>query len=188
MRVLPLGRPGALIVCVLLVSGLISPLPLSAQNRFTRIAIKAAVCGGAAWGGYKLGDKISDSVISRMKIAEGDVTKVRRSLQIGTAAALCGTGVLLTGTIFNSMSERDRKARDREMQAALEDANPGTRSYVLPDSKMSGRLETDAAVQDGDKVCRQQVDFIAGANEPAAVRWCRDANDPKDKYELDLGL
>jgi hypothetical protein len=188
MRVLPLGRPGLLAVCVFLVSSLLLPFPTSAQNRFTRIAIKAAVCGGAAWGGYKLGDKISDSVITRMKIADGDVTKVRRSLQIGTAAALCGTGVLLTGTVFNSLSERDRKSREREMQAALEDANPGTRNYVLPDSKMTGRLETDAAVQDGDKVCRQQVDFIAGDSEPAAVRWCRDANDPKDKYELDLGV
>lgn len=175
-------------VCVALVVGFALPPSAFAQNRFTRIAIKAAVCGGAAWGGYKLGDKISDTVISKMKVGEADVNKVRRSLQIGTAAALCGTGVLLTGTIFNRLSERDRKAREREMEAALEDATPGTRNYVLPDSKVSGRLETDAAVQDGDKVCRMQVDFIAGETEPAATRWCRDADKPNAKYELALGV
>ncbi|MNC88326.1 hypothetical protein D3C83_41280 [compost metagenome] len=43
-----------------------------------------------------------------------------------------------------------------------------------------------AAVQDGDKQCRQQVDFIAGPNEPASTRWCR--KNPNDKYELELGV
>lgn len=188
MHALPLRRADSLCVCILLVLAFAVPSSAFAQNRFARIAIKTAVCGGAAWGGYKLGDKISDTVIARMKVADADVNKVRKSLQIGTAAALCGTGVLLTGTIFNRLSERDRKAREREMQAALEDANPGTRSYVLPDSKIASRLETDAAVQDGDKVCRTQVDFIAGENEPAASRWCRDASNPNEKYELALGV
>jgi surface antigen len=181
-------RPRAACVLVLLVFILTQPAPAAAQNRFARIAIKAAVCGGAAYGGYKLGDKIANSAIARMSVAGPEAERVRKALQIGTAAALCGTGVLLTGTIFNSLSERDRKAREKEMAAALEDANPGTRTYVLPDSKREGRLETEAAVQDGDKVCRQQVDFIAGPNEPAATRWCRDADNPKGKYELEFGV
>ena len=181
-------RSSAVAACLLVVFSLALPGSALAQNRFARIAIKTAVCGGAAWGGYKLGDKIANSAISRMNVAEADANKVRKSLQIGTAAALCGTGVLLTGTIFNNLSERDRKAREREMAAALDDANPGTRTYVLPDSKLEGRLETEAAVQDGDKVCRQQVDFIGGPNEPAATRWCRDADNPKGKYELEFGV
>ena len=123
-----------------------------------------------------------------MKVGDANVEKVRKSFQLGTAAALCGTGVLLTGTVFNRLSERDRKAREREMAAALEDVNAGSRTYVLPDSKLSGRLETDTAVQDGNKVCRQQVDFLGGPNEPATTRWCRDADKPNDKYELDLGV
>jgi surface antigen len=172
-------------VCVVLTIGLMPP-PAAAQNRFVRAAIKTAVCGGGLWGGYHLGDKVADAVIARMKVAGDQVEKVRRSFQIGVAAALCGTGVLLTGTIFNSLSERDRKAREREMAAALADATPGTRTYVLPDSQLMGRLETEQAVQDGDKQCRQQVDFIAGANEPAAARWCR--KNANDKYELELGV
>jgi len=70
------------------------------------------------------------------------------------------------------------------MEAALADANPSTRAYVLPDSKLPGKLETDTAEQDGDKECRRQVDTIAKDGEPAASRWCRKS--PKDKYELEL--
>lgn len=182
----PLSRPLGACLCVVLFLGSLTPPTAAAQNRFTRIAIKAAVCGGGLWGGFKLGDKIADMAIAKMSVVGPEADKVRRSFQLGVAAALCGTGVLLTGTVFNSMSERDRQAREKEMAAALADANPGSRTYVLPDSRMQGRLETDAAVQDGDKQCRQQVDFIAGPNEPASTRWCR--KNPNDKYELELGV
>ena len=170
---------------VLLVSSA-APAAAAAQNRFTRLAIKAAVCAGGAWGGYKIGDKLAETAIARLNVIGPDVEKVRRSFQLGVAAALCGTGVMLTGTVFNSLSARDRTAREKEMAAALADANPGTRTYVLPDSKLQGRLVTEEAVQDGDKQCRQQADFIAGPDEPASTRWCR--KNPGDKYELEIGV
>ena len=173
-------------LCLVLAVGVVIPDAATPQNRITRIAIKAAVCGGGAWGGYKLGDKLAETAITRMKVIGPEADKVRRSFQIGVAAALCGTGVMLTGTVFNTLSQRDREAREKEMAAALADATPGARTYVLPDSKLQGRLETDEAVQDGDKQCRRQVDFIAGPNEPAATRWCR--KNPNDKYELELGV
>jgi hypothetical protein len=178
------SRAAAAALILVFVVGVLNPVPAHAQLK--RTLIKVAVCGGGAYGGYKIGEKLADAAIAKMGAVGDQATKVRRSFQIGVAAALCGTGVLLTGTIFNSMSERDRKAREKEMAAALEDANPGTRSYVLPDSKMTGRLETEEAVMDGDKQCRQQVDFIAGPDEPAAARWCR--KNPKDKYELEIGV
>jgi hypothetical protein len=173
-------------LCLVLAVGTAAPDAANGQNRFTRIAIKTAVCAGSAWGGYKIGDKLAETAIARMKVIGPEADKVRRSFQIGVAAALCGTGVMLTGTVFNTLSKRDRDAREKEMAAALADATPGTRTYVLPDSKLQGRLETDEAVQDGDKQCRRQVDFIAGPNEPAATRWCR--KNPTDKYELEIGV
>jgi surface antigen len=184
MSVRCVRRPAAAVLIFVFFAGVLTPLPAHAQLK--RTMIKVAVCGGGAYGGYKIGDKLADAAIAKMGAVGDEATKVRRSFQIGVAAALCGTGVLLTGTIFNSLSKRDREAREKEMAAALEDANPGTRTYVLPDSKATGRLETEAAVQDGDKQCRQQVDFIAGPDEPAAARWCR--KNPNDKYELEIGV
>jgi surface antigen len=148
--------------------------------------IKGVVCVGGAYGGYKIGEKLANVAIQKMKVAGAEAEKLRRSFQLGTAAALCGTGVLLTGTVYNSLSKRDRQAREKEMAAALEDATPGTRAYVLPDSKMTGRLETDEAFDDGDKQCRRQVDFLGTDGEPASSRWCRKS--AKDKYSLELGV
>jgi hypothetical protein len=161
-----------------------SVTPAQAQFSLKRTLVKTAVCAGGAYGGYKLGEQLSEVAIRKMGAVGGEADKVRRSFQIGMAAALCGTGVLLTGTIYNSLSKRDREAREKEMAAALADANPGTRSYVLPDSRAMGRLETDAPEQDGDRQCRRQVDFLAKEDEPAAARWCRKSD--KDKYELDI--
>jgi hypothetical protein len=161
---------------------LVIPVPASAQ--FKQTIIKAAVCGGGAYGGFKLGEKLAQLEASKKKLTPEQAKVHLRAFQIGMAAALCGTGVLLTGTVYAKLSKRDREAREKEMAAALADANPGTRNYVLPDSKMAGRLETDAPEKDGDKECRSQVDFLAKDDEPAAARWCRKS--AKDKYELEL--
>jgi hypothetical protein len=131
-----------------------------------------------------LGEKLAQLEAKKKNLTPEQAKVHLRAFQIGMAAALCGTGVLLTGTVYSKLSKKDRDARDKEMAAALADANPGPRSYVLPESKMTGRLETDAPEQDGDRQCRQQVDYLAGDKEPAATRWCRKSE--KDKYELDI--
>ena len=169
-------------VCTVFLVNVALTVPLEAQ--FKKRMMQVAVCAGGAYGGYKLGDKLSEIAIKKMGSVGSEADKVRRSFQIGMAAALCGTGVLLTGTIYNNLSKRDRDAREKEMNAALADANSGTRTYVLPDSKLTGRLETDAPEMDGDKECRRQVDFLAKDDEPATARFCRKSD--KDKYELDI--
>ena len=172
----------AINVILILLFGLLHPVPARAQLK--RTLIKAAVCGGGAYGGYKIGEKLANSFIEKNKLTGPEAEKQKKMWKIGMAAALCGTGVLLTGTVYEKLSKRDRDAREKEMNAALADANSGTRTYVLPDSKMMGRLETDAPEQDGNQQCRRQVDYLAKEDEPAAARFCRKSE--KDKYELDI--
>ncbi len=172
-------------VTFLLVVGLIVPPPAQAIN-FKRIAITTAVCAGGAYGGYKLGEKLAQFQITKMKLEGAQAERMRKAMTLGMAAALCGGGILLTNTVYGSLSKKDRQAREKEMQAALEDASPSpaTRAYVLPDSKLPGTLTTEAPEIDGNQECRYIVDVLSKDGEPARARFCRDS--PKDKYEVDI--
>ena len=173
----------ALNLCLVVLAPTITVRPLHAVD-FKRTAIKIAVCGGGAYGGYKLGDKIAEFEAKKLKLGAEEAAKHRKAIQLGMAAALCGAGYYLTGTVYANLSKRDRQSREREMEAALADSAPGTRNYVLPDSKLQGRLVTDPPEQVGDKQCRTQVDFLAKDDEPARTRWCRKSD--TDKFELDI--
>jgi hypothetical protein len=144
------------------------------------------VCAGGAYGGYKLGEKIAQLQITKMKLAGAEAERLRKSIMLGMAAALCAGGILLTNTVYGSLTKKDRQAREKEMQAALADASPSpaTRTYVLPDSKLAGTLTTEAPEVDGDQECRYIVDVLSKDGEPARAKFCRDS--PKDKYEVDI--
>lgn len=175
-------------VCAALVVSFLAgaAAPAEAQGSLKRKAILLAVCGGGAWGGYRLGDKLANIAIAKANLTGVEADKMRLSFKIGVAAAACGASALLVGTVYDGLSKRDREARAREMEAALADAEPSTRQYVLPDSGKQGRLETLAAERDGNRECRLQLDTLGGASEPAAVRQCR--KDANDNYEVDLGV
>jgi hypothetical protein len=168
---------------VALLANVLSPTTALAID-FKRIAITTAVCGGGAYGGYKLGEKIAQLQIAKKKLEGPEAERLRKSIMLGMAAALCGGGVLLTNTVYGNLSKRDRQAREKEMQAALADANPNTRTYVLPDSKLPGTLTTEAPEIDGDQECRYQVDVLSKDGEPARAKFCRAS--AKDKYEVDI--
>lgn len=160
-----------------------APTPVQAID-IKKKAIQIAVCGGGAYGGFKLGEKIAEFEAKKLKLASAEAQKHRQAIQIGTAAALCGAGYFLTGTVYGNLSKRDREAREKEMDAALADANPGTRNYVLPDSKLTGILTTETAQMEGNKECRWQVDVLSKDGEPARAKFCRKS--PKGKYDLDI--
>src|SRR5688572_515027 len=107
-----------------------------AHAQFGRFATKTALCLGSAVGGFYLGDKIGSLAIARMKLSGEEAARTKLAFKIGTAAALCGTSVIIANTVYNKLSKRDQEARAREMDAALADAGSTPRSYVLPDSKL----------------------------------------------------
>lgn len=151
---------------------------------FKKKAIQLAVCGGGAYGGYRLGEKMADLAVKRLNLVGTEAEKHRRAIQLGTAAALCGAGYYLTGTVYANLSKRDRAAREKEYEAALEDANPGTRTFVLPDSNLQGTLTTEAPQVNGDKQCRWAVETLSKDGEPARTQYCRKS--ANDKYELQV--
>jgi hypothetical protein len=172
------AKPAALLLCALF-------FPQAARAvDFKRMAIKTLFCGGGAYGGYKLGEKIANMEAVKRNLSEAEARKQARAIQIGMAAALCGTGVLLTGTVYAKLSKRDREARDKEMAAAVAETNPGTHRYVLPDSKLPGTLTTEASHFEDGKECRWQVDVLSSAGEPARTKFCRKS--PNDRFELEL--
>jgi hypothetical protein len=87
------------------------------------------------------------------------------------------------GTVYEKLSERDLAVRQREMEAAVADAEPGTRTYVLPDSELEGTLTVEPSVIEGNRECRTVVDHLAEAHEPVMTRFCRRL--PNGNYELD---
>lgn len=161
-------------------------VPPVAQAQMGRFAVKTAFCLGSAVGGYYLGDKIGNLAIAKMKLTGDEAAKTKLAFKIGTAAALCGTSVVITNSVYNKLSKKDREARAREMDAALADAGSTPRSYVLPESRMAGKMTAQPIEidDDGKKECRVVVDELAGPNDPAMVRMCR--TPPKTNYDVDF--
>ncbi len=160
--------------------------PSAAHAQFGRTVAKTAFCLGSAVGGYYLGDKIANLAITKMKLTGQDAAKARLGFKIGTAAALCGTSVLIANSVYSKLSKRDREARAKEMEAALADAGSAPRSYVLPESGMAGKMTAQPIEidDDGKKECRVVVDELAGPDDPAMVRMCR--TPPKTQYNVDF--
>jgi hypothetical protein len=146
--------------------------------------MQLALCGGGAYGGVKLGEKIAEIEARKLNLAAEEAAKHRLAFQVGMAAALCATSAYLTGTVYEKLSKRDREAREREIDAALADAEPGAHTYVLPDSSHQGTITTEAVVVEGDRECRTFVDVLSQNSEPARARFCR--KPPKGDYELDV--
>lgn len=176
------GLPQVLVL-VLLAHILVPP---AAHAQFGRFAVKTAFCLGSAVGGYYLGDKIGNLAVTRMKLTGEQAERTKLAFKIGTAAALCGTSVIIANSIYNKLSKRDREARAKEMDAALADAGSAPRTYVLPDSRMTGTMTAQPIEvdDDGKKECRIVVDELAGPDDPAMVRMCR--TPPKTDYDVDF--
>jgi hypothetical protein len=110
-------------------------------------------------------------------LAGAEAEKHRRAIQIGMALALCGGGVLIAGTTFSKLSERDRKARERELEMAVQESAP--RTYVLPDHPDMKATATPQPISTEDKEeCRLVEDVLAdGAqSDRALVKFCRSSS------------
>jgi hypothetical protein len=157
----------------------------AAQIDFRKRAAQAALCAGGAYGGYRLATRIAEREAHRLNLSPEETQQFTRSLQIGSALILCKGGAMLAGTIYEKLSERDLQARQREMEAAVAQAEAGTHTYVLPDSQLEGTLVVQPSVVEGNRECRTVVDHLAEleGGEPVVTRYCR--NLPSGRYELD---
>jgi hypothetical protein len=179
-----LSRPSAVVVCLAIIVPANLATPAPAHANLKKRILQMTACAAVVPAGFKLGEKLAAFDARKRQLDSVESERNRRAYQLGMAAALCGTSALLTGSVYNKLSERDRKAREREMQAALLDANTSTRSYVLPDSGYEGKITAEAIVDEGKRECRVTVDVLSKDGEPARTRHCR--KKPDGDYELDI--
>lgn len=159
--------------------------PRAAEAQLKKRLMQTALCGGMAYGGWKLGEKVAEYEIKRQGLTGTQATQMTKALQVGAALILCQGGAALAGTAYDKLSKRDLEARKKEMDAAVAEAEPTTRRYVMPESQRSGTLTTTAPTQEGDKECRIVVDQLAdvSAGEQSVTKFCRK---PGGTYEPEL--
>lgn len=153
-----------------------APTRALAQGGWKKRLMQAAACGGGAVGGVKLGEKIAEFEAKKLKLGAEEAAKHRRAFQIGVALALCGGGAAIAGTAFDKLSKRGKEAREKELMAALEDAQP--RTYADPERpNLRGTFTPQPAVTEGDQECRVVEDYLAEGSQGdrALVKYCRPA-------------
>lgn len=160
--------------------------PQRAEAQLKKRLMQTALCGGMAYGGWKLGEKVAQYEIKRQGLTGQKASQMTKALQIGAALIFCQGGAALAGTAYDKLSKRDLEARQKEMEAAVAEAEPVSRTYVMPESQRSGTMTTTAPTQEGDKECRLVVDQLADvdAGEQSVTKFCR--KPPDGKYELEL--
>jgi hypothetical protein len=160
----------------------------SQPSGFKEKAMQMIVCGGGAVGGYKLGEKLADAQAKRMNLPPAAAKALERKYEIGLALALCNGGKLLASTVYSGLSKRDQEARQKEIDAAVIDADSGTRNYAVPDHPdMKGTITTSPEVAEGSNECRTVEDHLAEGDkgDSALVKYCR--KPPSTEWSISTG-
>ena len=93
--------------------------PGRAEAQLKKRLMQTALCGGMAYGGWKLGEKVAQYEIKRQGLTGTQATQMTKALQVGAALVFCQGGAALAGTAYDKLSKRDLEARQKEMDAAL---------------------------------------------------------------------
>lgn len=163
--------------------------PASQPKGFKERAVHMMVCGGGAVGGYKLGEKLADAQAKRMNLSPAAAKALERKYEIGLALTLCNGGKLLANTVYSGLSKRDQEERQKEIDAAVIDADSGTRNYVVPDHPdMKGTITTSPEVAEGNNECRTVEDHLAEGDkgDSALVKYCR--TPPSTEWSISTGV
>lgn len=159
--------------------------PLTVEAQLKRKLMITAFCAGGGYGGLKLGEKLAEIEAKKLKLSPAEAAKHRLAFQVGTALAVCAGGALLANTVYGKLSERDREALRRNVDAAVADARPATHNFVLPDSQYPATIETREIVQEGKKSCRHTVQTLNNNNDERAItKWCRESEDKPYQAEI----
>jgi hypothetical protein len=147
-------------------------------------ALQLTVCSGGGIGGAKIGQKIAQMEAQKLKLSPAQAAAQEKQYELGMAMALCNGGNAILNTTFAKMTEKDKKQRQDNIDAALADSTPGTKTAALPDHPaMTETITTDPIVADGDKECRTVKDYLADPSQgdTALIKYCR--KPPDGKFE-----
>jgi hypothetical protein len=163
----PRQRTMALVLCFLFVHAV---MPLPAEAQFGKRMLQIGACAGGAYGGAKLGEAIAKAETARLKLSPAEAKKRQLAFQIGLGLALCGGGAWIAGSVYSKLSKRGQQAREKEVMAALEDAQPHT--YADPENPtLTGTVAAQPTFVQGNEECRIVEDRLA--SEEAFVKYCR---------------
>ena len=161
------------LVATLSIGLLAGNVPRADAAQIGKRLLQVGACGAGAFGGAKLGEKVAEAEIKRLKLSPAEAAKRKKMFEIGFALALCGGGAMIAGTSYSKLSKRGQQAREKEILAALDDAMP--HSYADPENQqLKGTATPQAAFMDGDQECRIVEDQLAA--DQALVKYCRNAN------------
>jgi hypothetical protein len=147
-------------------------------------ALQLTVCSGGGIGGAKIGQKIAQVEAQKLKLSPAAAAAQQKQYELGMAMALCNGGNAIINTTFAKMTEKDKKQRQDNIDAALADSTPGTKTAALPDHPaMTETITTDPVVAEGDKECRTVKDYLADPSQgdTALIKYCR--KPPDGKFE-----
>jgi hypothetical protein len=176
--------PGSVLVW-LLFTGTIAPSSLNGQFGGFGKTLDTALCAFGGMGLTKASQKMADIEVKQMKMPAAQAATLQRQFQLGLAMSLCNGGKSIVGTTFAKMSEKDKKQRQENIDAAVADSAPSTKTTPLPDHPdLKETITTDPIVADGDKECRTVKDYLAeqSQGDTALVKYCR--KPPDGKFEV----
>ncbi len=124
----------------LLVIGTTSTEPANGQfGSFGKKTLDSSLCAFGGIGLTKASQKIAEVESKRLKLPPAAAAAQQRQLQIGMAMAICNGGKSILNTTFAKMSEKDKKQRQDNIDAAVADSAPTTKTAPLPDHPSSRR-------------------------------------------------
>ena len=168
MRPPQIRRRALILFLILSIITTIAPPPAEAQ--FGKRILQVGACAGAGFAGAKLGEAIAASEARRLKLTPAEANRRKKAFQIGLGLALCGGGAFIAGTAYSKLSKRGQEAREREVLAALEDAQPHT--YADPDAPtLTGTATAQPVFVQGNEECRIVEDRLGG--DEAFLKYCR---------------
>lgn len=148
----------------------IGAVPVPAEAQLGKRMLQIGACAGGAFGGAKLGEAIAKSEAARLKLSPAEAQKRQRAFMIGLGLALCGGGALIAGSAYSKLSKRGQEAREKEVLAALEDAQPHT--YADPENPaLTGTVAAQPTFVQGAEECRIVEDRLS--MDEALVKYCR---------------
>ena len=124
----------------------------------------------------ELAKRLGSFTAANSKLAGPALAAQQRRYEIGMAMSLCQGGFRVAGTLYGKLSQRDKDARQKALDDAVNHESKDTTTYVLPDHPdVVATVGPATTSSENGKDCEVVPDSLAEAseNESALNKFCR---------------
>lgn len=124
----------------------------------------------------ELAKRLNSFATANSKLTGSALAAQQRRYEIGMAMALCKGGFRVTGTLYGKLSERDKEARQKALEDAVNHESKDSTTYVLPDHPdLVATIGPPTSSSENGKECNVYPDSLAEAseNDSALNKFCR---------------